>query len=114
MKKLIILLIAFASILACGKKDPMQKLIMESFIVIESQAVGMAEYLDGKEGRLPRSYVKEKDEIITSDSRWWCSGFYPGVLWYLYEYTGNNSHRTWAEKETASVDKEKYNLRPIA
>ena len=77
MKKLIILLFISAFILSCGKTDPMQKLIKESFIVIENQAVGMAEYLDEMEGRLPRSYLKEKDEIITSDSRWWCSGFYP-------------------------------------
>ena len=109
MKKLIILLFISAFILSCGKTDPMQKLIKESFIVIENQAVGMAEYLDEMEGRLPRSYLKEKDEIITSDSRWWCSGFYPGVLWYLYEYSGNQSHRDWAEKYTARVENEKFN-----
>jgi unsaturated chondroitin disaccharide hydrolase len=109
MRSIFCFLLLFLIAISCKKTDPMQEVISESFDVIESQAVGMAEYLDDKEGRLPRSYVKEKDEIITSDSRWWCSGFFPGVLWYLYEYTGNEGHMEWAEKYSARVEKEKYN-----
>ena len=70
---------------SCKKKHPMEEVISKSFEVIEQQALLMAEYLDDKEGRLPRSYTAGDDKIITSDSKWWCSGFYPGVLWYLYE-----------------------------
>jgi hypothetical protein len=29
------------------------------------------------------------DSLQTSSSDWWCSGFYPGTLFYLYEETGN-------------------------
>jgi len=39
----------------------------------------------------------------------WRSGFFPGVLWYLYEYTGDN---TWKEKAVslnAKVENEKWN-----
>lgn len=95
--------------MSCRKHDPMEEVINRSFDVAARQAVLMAEYLDDKEGTLPRSYEAEKDEIITSKSRWWCSGFYPGVLWYLYEYSGDEAHRTWAEKYTARVEPEKYN-----
>jgi len=41
----------------------------------------------------------------------WRSGFFPGVLWYLYEYTGDN---TWKEKAVslnAKVENEKWNAR---
>ena len=94
---------------SCEKRDPMQDVIEKSFKVISHQSVSMAEYLADKEGRLPRSYVKENDEIITSNSKWWCSGFYPGVLWYLYEYTGDPAHRKLAEDYSARVESEKYN-----
>ncbi len=94
---------------SCKKKHPMEEVISKSFEVIEQQALLMAEYLDDKEGRLPRSYTAGDDKIITSDSKWWCSGFYPGVLWYLYEYTNEPDHRAWAEKYSSRVEEEKYN-----
>jgi unsaturated chondroitin disaccharide hydrolase len=109
MRNLIYFFVLLLMVVSCKKTDPMQEVISKSFEVIESQAVGMAEYLEDKEGRLPRSYVKEKDEIITSDSKWWCSGFFPGVLWYLYEYTGEAKHREFAEEYSARVEEEKYN-----
>jgi unsaturated chondroitin disaccharide hydrolase len=109
MRNLIYFFVLLLVTVSCKNTDPMQEVISKSFDVIESQAVSMAEYLDDKEGRLPRSYVKEKDEIITSDSKWWCSGFFPGVLWYLYEYTGEAKHREFAEEYSARVEEEKYN-----
>ena len=33
----------------------------------------------------------------------WCSGFWPGVLWYDYEYTGDSKIREEAEKFTVSL-----------
>ena len=34
----------------------------------------------------------------------WCAGFWPGVLWYDYEYTGNPAIREEAEQFTASLE----------
>lgn len=42
-------------------------------------------------------------------SRDWTSGFFPGVLWFLYEYTGNKKWMNEAKKYTANIEKEKYN-----
>jgi hypothetical protein len=39
----------------------------------------------------------------------WRSGFFPGVLWYLYEYTKDDAWRAKAEKFTAPVEEEKWN-----
>lgn len=33
----------------------------------------------------------------------WCSGFWPGILWYDYEYTGDEKIKEEAEKFTASL-----------
>src|SRR6185369_3797339 len=60
-------------------------------------------------GKLPRSYDSVKNELIVSGTDWWCSGFYPGTLWYLYEYTKDESLKTEALRSTALLEKEKNN-----
>jgi hypothetical protein len=42
-------------------------------------------------------------------SEWWCSGFFGGSLWYLYEYTQDPKWKAAAEKWTLAVEKEKFN-----
>jgi len=42
-------------------------------------------------------------------SGWWCSGFFGGSLWYIYEFTGDNKWRSAANIWTKAVEKEKYN-----
>jgi hypothetical protein len=40
---------------------------------------------------MPRSYDAAKKELVTSNTKWWCSGFYPGTLWMLYDATKDNA-----------------------
>lgn len=40
---------------------------------------------------------------------WWCSGFFGGSLWYLYEFTGNQKWKDAAHKWTMAVEQEKNN-----
>lgn len=47
--------------------------------------------------------------LITSKSSWWCSGFFPGTLWYLYEYTHNEKLLNAAKDMTARLSGEIYN-----
>lgn len=51
--------------------------------------------------------------IAYSDSLWhlrkatcdeWCSGFWPGVLWYQYEASGNEKYREMAERYTSQLE----------
>src|ERR1700712_2301559 len=35
----------------------------------------------------PKTFYPDKDKYGFSNSGWWCSGFYPGTLLYLYEQT---------------------------
>jgi hypothetical protein len=46
-----------------------------------------------------------------SSSAWWCSGFYPGTLWYLYEGTGDEKLKQLAEEKLEKLEKEKNNKR---
>lgn len=58
--------------------------------------------------RMPRSYNPKEDKNITSDTKWWCSGFYPGTLWYIFEHTGDTAIRAEAERRLALQEKEKF------
>ena len=71
--------------------------------VVEQQADLM--FKEVKEtSLLPRSI--QKGMVASSD---WTSGFFPGMLWYLYAYTGNNDWKTRAEQATYLLQDEQYN-----
>ena len=42
-------------------------------------------------------------------SKWWCSGFFPGGLWQLYERSKDPQWEKAARLWTAAVKKEQYN-----
>ena len=58
--------------------------------------------------RLPRT-LNGEGELVTSGSGWWCSGFYPGSLWYLYQFTGSEFFKIEALNRMSLVEKEKWN-----
>lgn len=90
-----------------SSKKEMQKLIDDNIRSAAVQYKQMQKLLPA--GKLPRSYDSVKNELITSNSNWWCSGFYPGTLWYLYEYTKDKSLQTEALRATSLLEKEKNN-----
>lgn len=57
--------------------------------------------------RFPRSYDPKTDKFITSGSGWWCSGFYPGTLLYLYEQTKDQALYAEAGRILNVLEKEK-------
>ncbi|MEH6306755.1 glycoside hydrolase family 88 protein [Olivibacter sp. CPCC 100613] len=57
--------------------------------------------------RLPRTY--EGGKAISSGTGWWTSGFYPGTLLYLYEYSGNSELLDKAKQKLKLLEKEKDN-----
>ncbi|WP_337042759.1 glycoside hydrolase family 88 protein [Emticicia sp. 17c] len=40
---------------------------------------------------------------------WWCSGFFGGSLWYIFEQTKDPKWKEAADKWTMAIEKEKYN-----
>jgi unsaturated chondroitin disaccharide hydrolase len=55
----------------------------------------------------PRTLEVGKLKLVPS--RDWTSAFFPGELWYLYEYTGKKEWKAEAEKYTANIEREKTN-----
>lgn len=70
------------------QQEPMQALITRSLTVARSQAMLTARTLQDKDGALPHTY--KNDELRTCKYGAWISGFFPGVLWLLYEDARNN------------------------
>ncbi|AXY72921.1 glucuronyl hydrolase [Paraflavitalea soli] len=64
-----------------------------------------------KEGKAdlvsPRTIENGKLKLVAS--RDWTSGFFPGVLWFLYQYTGKQEWLKEAKAYTANIEREKTN-----
>ena len=97
MKNIFIGLIAVWGLflVSCETREPMVEVIERELEVSKRQAVFLAKEVENQEGRLPRTY--EGGELKTSDYRAWISGFFPGVLWYLYENTPTDELKRYAE-----------------
>jgi len=92
---------------ACSSKKPIGKVIDESLLFSVQQYSLMTTAMKEKPDLLPRT-IDEDGNLITSDSRWWTSGFYPGTLWYLYEYSNAPKIKEYAVSMTDRVEREKY------
>jgi len=90
-----------------SKKANLKKVIDASFKTAASQSVRLAASLIDQPDRLPRTIDKE-GKLLTSDAKWWTSGFFPGTLWYLYEYTKNPELKKYAEIYSERVKGEQF------
>lgn len=116
MKQIILAKIIFFSFLLCGcsaqqkSADPQKDLLQtidKNFEDASTQYKLMMTKLIPD--RFPKTYYAQTDSFETSKSGWWCSGFYPGTLLYLYEQTKDQSQLTEAERMLKSLEKEKNN-----
>lgn len=61
----------------------------------------------GTKGVFPRTITEEGDLHLVKGKDW-TSGFFPGVLWLLYEYTGDGKWLGEAENFTTVLEQEKF------
>lgn len=105
VKSKILLSILLYALTACAKQEPMEHLIDRVFAVAKEQCVEMDSHLT--DNTLPRT-LSADGKLVTSSRFWWCSGFYPGSLWYVYEYTKNEKVKELAIKNTLKLDSVQY------
>mgnify|MGYP000299452999 CR=1 FL=1 len=72
-----------------SRNDIMKNLITENYALAESQYTLMMKSVPSD--RLPQSYDANKNQLISREITWWCTGFYPGSLLYIYEQTKNET-----------------------
>ena len=105
MRILLVSILGLLTLASCSKQEPMETLIARVFSVAEQQYISMDTRLTEK--TLPRT-LSADGEFVPSNIYWWCSGFYPGSLWYIYEYTGNEKVKELSEKNTLKLDSIQY------
>lgn len=94
---------------SCQRQESMEELTVRVFERAAAQFVILDRNLDSvahaESGRpvYPRS-LKSDGTLWTTGIRWWCSGFFPGSLWYMYEYTGDAKFRDMALKYQAGLE----------
>ena len=96
------------TLIACNKPVPIEKVIDDALSLSVKQYTLMAEVMKENPGLLPRT-LDTTGVLVTAKSNWWTSGFVPGSLWYLYEYSGDEKLKEYAKEMTARVEKEKFN-----
>ena len=99
MKGQMILLAAMACLVSC--REPMTELTDRVFDRAEVQFKAMDARL--ADGMFPKS-LKNGECFDTPRQNDWVSGFFPGSLWYVYQYTGDEEFRALAEKHTAKLE----------
>ena len=108
MKRIFVLLALVALTAVSCKQESMAELTARVF----ERAAAQVKYMDtclepiaatSEEPVLPRS-INPDGSLWVSNHKWWCSGFYPGTLWYVYEYTGDEAVKALAQKYQAPLE----------
>lgn len=86
---------------------PLRAVIDEALRGSVRQSMAMARSLADRPGTLPRT-LDSSGNVRTCTSQWWTSGFFPGTLWYLYEFSGNDTLRRYAEEFTRRVEDQQF------
>ena len=107
-------------VIACSALVAKDDVVSKSFALAEQQTKVLLKEIELQlekskaENKKPEpvSPKTTKDgQLVMVPAREWTSGFFPGELWYLYEYTGNPEWLAEAKKFTAKLEAEKFNGR---
>lgn len=102
-----VLLFTFSSVCCTvGVAQNKQKMINDNFRFAAKQYKVLMKNVPPDS--MPRTYLADKNKLVTSDTKWWTSGFYPGTLWYIYEHTNDKIIRAEAERRLSILEKEKH------
>lgn len=96
-----------ALLLSCKSSNEMDAIVVKGLKRAQQQSLLMARDLSNEPDSMPRSMDKN-GRLIKSDTHWWCSGFFPGVLWQLYNYNNNDEFRKYATEYTDRLTSQQY------
>jgi hypothetical protein len=101
-------LIGFASCNLFDKRDKtLLKTVDATLDFCVQQSVSMAESLKDSATLLPKT-INRNGELETCNSAWWVSGFFPGQLWYMYEYSKDDKLKQWAKTYSQRVANQQF------
>lgn len=99
-------------LLSCSQQKPLSEAQKIQFYEdqLQSSVTKAIAYLDEvsiDSTAIPRS-LQEDGSLHGTESRAWTSGFYPGQLWQLYEYSQEEELKQAVDKWTSFIEKEKF------
>lgn len=106
---LFVILVLFFVTSACEKKKEINLEFIENTLDFAIEQYKRME-VNLPDSLNPRS-IDPEGNLISSPARGWVTGFYPGTLWYLYEYSDDNALKELAHTRTMLVEQQKYNTR---
>lgn len=85
---------------------------LDATAALDAAAARIAPFLDHEAHpeRIPRAHTPD-GRLHVSPTHEWTSGFYPGLLWLLYDHTRDARFEDAARRWTAVVEPEKLNAR---
>ncbi len=106
-KCLMLLILLFQFILSPAKNKLAEKDINSVLNISMQHALNMYQSMKNQTSKLPRTVNKE-GKLVYSDDKWWTSGFFPGTLWYLYEFSKTDDLKKAAQAMTHRVERQQY------
>ncbi|MEY3432394.1 MAG: hypothetical protein RL131_330 [Bacteroidota bacterium] len=81
-----LLLVSFFSSISFAQVD-MATLIEKQFAHAAAQYKILEKNVP--DSMMPKTFNKTTGKVEVSNTKWWCSGFFPASLLYIYEHTGD-------------------------
>ena len=97
----------------CGKEGFVKKNFdyaekQLAFALEKADSVREVRWAAGDTVVSPRKFEDGKYTMLKATA--WTSGFFPGMLWYMYEYTGKDEWKAAAQRYTEYLENEKKNV----
>ena len=109
LKRLTFCILAVVCAACSSEKGELYSMIDKAFVNSVDRYVALADsMLVAEPGRLPHS-LKEDGSMTAVKPVGWTSGFFPGSLWYMYEYSNDERLKGLAEQFTAFLEDQQYN-----
>lgn len=96
------IMVVILFVFGCNKQEGLKtntETVLNQNVVKIKKSVQSLKIVDS----FPRNITKGKTDWNFVDHEDWCSGFWPGVLWYAYEFSEDNALKEAAEKFTNPI-----------
>ena len=97
----------FNLVSANTREKEIMQLTEETLSFSTHQLLELYKKMDKIPNRLPKT-VDKQGKLITSNGAWWTSGFFPGSLWYLYEFSGKREIQKAALEMTERIREQQF------
>ena len=108
--KHLFLLTYIVILFGCQQNESFDQMVEDRLKFAIEQYEMMAESVVDLPDLLPRS-VNAEGKLVATGPLDWVSGYFPGSLWYLYEFSGDSRLLENARYYTARAENAKYNRR---